>query len=66
MMNMYLKYDNMHKNEKIYVLICINNHVITSIIACYQHRVVQVYLIYKKKKLITKSKGAMFDSYSFF
>ena len=31
MIDMHLKYDNMHKNEKFYALIYINNHVITSI-----------------------------------
>ena len=28
---MHSKYDNMHKNEMFYALICINNHLITSI-----------------------------------
>ena len=27
MINIYSKYDNMHKNEIFYALICINNHV---------------------------------------
>ena len=31
MIDMHSKYDNMHKNEMFYALICINNHVI----ACY-------------------------------
>ena len=31
MINMHSKYDNMHVNEIFYALICINNHVITSI-----------------------------------
>ena len=31
MIDMNAKYDNMHKNEIVYVLICINNHIITSI-----------------------------------
>ena len=32
MIDMHSKYDNMHKNEMFYALICINNNVI----ACYQ------------------------------
>ena len=32
MIDMYSKYDNMHKNRMFYALIFINNHVI----ACYQ------------------------------
>ena len=28
---MHSKYDNMHKNIIVYVLICINNHIIASI-----------------------------------
>ena len=31
MIDLHLKYDNMHKNGMFYALICINNHVITSI-----------------------------------
>ena len=31
MIDMYLNYDNMHKNEMFYALICINNHVIEGI-----------------------------------
>ena len=31
MMNMHSKYDNLHKNEIIYVLTCINNKIISSI-----------------------------------
>ena len=31
MIDIYSKYDNMHKNEMFYVLIMINNHIITSI-----------------------------------
>ena len=30
-MNMHSKYDNMHKNEIIYVVKCTNNHVISSV-----------------------------------
>ena len=36
MIDMHLEYDNMHKNEIIYVLIFYNNHIITNKIACYQ------------------------------
>ena len=28
MIDMHLRYDNMHNNEMFYVLICINNHII--------------------------------------
>ena len=28
---MHSKYDNMHKNEMVYVLVCISNHIITCI-----------------------------------
>ena len=31
MIDMHLKYDNMHKNEIFYALICINNDIITCI-----------------------------------
>ena len=31
MIDMYSKYDNMHKNGMFYALICINNHIIISI-----------------------------------
>ena len=31
MIDMHSKYDNMHKNEMVYVLICINNLIISSI-----------------------------------
>ena len=36
MMNMHLKYDNMHRNVMFYILICINDHIITSKVECYQ------------------------------
>ena len=31
MIDMHSKFDNMHKNEMFYALLCINSHVITSI-----------------------------------
>ena len=31
MIDMHSKYDNMHENEMLYVLICINSHVITNL-----------------------------------
>ena len=31
MIDMHSKYDNMHKNEMFYTLICINNHVVNCI-----------------------------------
>ena len=42
MMNMYSKYDNMHKNGLNYALKCTNNHVVTIInfmlsVAPYRH-----------------------------
>ena len=32
MIDIHSKYDNMHKNEMFYTLICINNHIISCII----------------------------------
>ena len=31
MIDMHSKYDNMHKNEIFYALICINNHIIACV-----------------------------------
>ena len=37
MIEMHLKYDNMHRNGMFYALFCINNHFDHVKIACYQH-----------------------------
>ena len=45
MIEMYLKYDNMHTNGIINAFICINNHVNSCISACY-HMINYQTLIY--------------------